>query len=296
MRRMAESDFLEYLRRTAAADARVVVPIGDDLAALKWAASDLLLVGADQSLDGVHFELRSQSPRAIGAKAMNRNLSDCAAMACVPVCATVTLALPRGGGEALAVELIEGIRAAAARFGCAVVGGDTGSWAGPLAISVSILGRSAGLSPVTRGDARPGDKLFVTGPLGGSILGRHLTFVPRCDLAIELAARFEIRAMLDLSDGLSRDLPRLCAASGVGATIDAGRVPMHDDARAMNDGRSPLEHALHDGEDYELLFAAPSCDHPGVVEIGAIVEGSGVWLRDGASATPLVERGWEHSF
>ena len=292
---MPESDFLDHLRRTAAVDPRVPIPIGDDLAALNWPAGQLLLVGADQVLDGVHVDARVHSPRAIGVKAMNRNLSDCAAMACVPVAALVTLALPRGGGETVAREIVEGCRAAGAAFGCAVVGGDTGSWAGPLAVGVSILGRSAGLSPVTRGGARPGDKLFVTGPLGGSLLGRHLTFTPRVDLALELAARFELHAMLDLSDGLSRDLPRLCAASGVGAMLDASRVPIHDDARRMPGERSPLEHALHDGEDYELLFAAASCDHPRAIEIGEVLPGAGVWLRDGASATPLVALGWEHA-
>lgn len=290
---MAESDFLDYVRRTAAADPRVVVPIGDDLAALRWPAGDLLLVGADQVLDGVHFDLKSHSPRAVGAKAMNRNLSDCAAMACVPVAATVTLALPKGAGDALAVELIEGIRAAGQRFGCAVVGGDTGSWPGPLAISVAILGRSAGLAPVTRRGARAGDKLFVTGPLGGSIRGRHLSFVPRVDLAIELAARFEVHAMLDLSDGLSRDLPRICAASNVGAIVDASRVPIHDDAREL--GGDALQHALHDGEDYELLFAAPSCDHPRAIEIGEVLPGGGLFLRDGDAAMPLTPGGWEHA-
>ena len=291
---MPESELLEVLRRGAIATAAVPIPIGDDLAALRWpGASELLLVGVDQVLDGVHVDARVQPPRAIGAKAMNRNLSDCAAMACVPVAATVSLALPHGSGDAFALEVIEGAREAGARFGCAIVGGDTGSWAGPLAVTIGIVGRSAGLAPITRAGARPGDKLYVTGSLGGSIRGRHLTFLPRVDLAIELAARFEIHAMLDLSDGLSRDLPRLCAASGVGAVIDAARVPIHEDARAM-DGSS-LEHALHDGEDYELLFASPACDHPLAIEVGEVIAEAGVWLRERNGMSPLVAGGWEHS-
>jgi thiamine-monophosphate kinase len=291
---MAESTFLEHLRRTSVADARVPIGIGDDLAAIAWNSSDLLLIGADQVLDGVHFDSSVHSPREIGRKAMLRNLSDCAAMACVPVAAVVTLALPRGSGEALAIDLMEGIRSAAMAFKCAIVGGDTGSWTHPLAVTVTILGRSAGLAPVQRSGARPGDKLFVTGPLGGSILGRHMNIVPRVDLAIELAARYELHAMLDLSDGLSRDLPRLCQASGVGAVIDATKLPIHEDARRMLDSRTPLSHAMEDGEDHELLFATPSCDHPHVIEIGECIADGSMWLRDGESMTPLTVGGWDH--
>lgn len=292
---MSEAHVLEYLRKTAKPDSRIAIGIGDDLAALRWNAADLLLVGADQVLDGVHFDLKQHSPREIGQKAMNRNLSDCAAMACIPVAALATLAIPRSGGERLAVELIEGIRDAGARFHCALVGGDTGSWAGPLAVTVSVLARSAGVTPIQRSGARSGDKLFVTGPLGGSIRGRHLRFLPRIDWAIELVSRYEIHAMLDISDGLSRDLHRLCDASGIGALVDAARVPIHADVNPITDGRSPLDHALHDGEDHELLFAAPSCDHPHAIEIGQIVAGGGVFLTDGSTAKPLEPLGWDHA-
>ena len=206
-----------------------------------------------------------------------------------------TLAIPRGGGDQLAIEIVEGIRDAGAPFHCPLIGGDTGSWSGPLAVTVSILARSAGIDPVRRSGARPGDKLFVTGPLGGSLLGRHMDFVPRIDWAIELASRFEIHAMLDISDGLSRDLKRLCDASGVGALVDASRIPIHDDARCLRDARSPLEHALHDGEDHELLFAAPSCDHPRAIEIGHILPGSGVYLARDGTALPLEPLGWDHA-
>lgn len=291
---MPESAFLDHLRRTAIADARVPIAIGDDLAAIAWSSSDLLLVGVDQVLDGVHFDSSVHAPRDIGRKALLRNLSDCAAMACVPVAALVTLALPRGSGESTAIELMDGIRAAAAPYRVAIVGGDTASWPHPLAVTVTILGRSAGLQPVQRSGAKVGDRLFVTGPLGGSIQGRHMNIVPRVDLALELATRYELHAMLDLSDGLSRDLPRLCEASGVGAILDASLIPIHDDARRMIDARSPLSHALHDGEDHELLFAARECDHPHTIEIGRIVGDRGVWVRDGDVTTPLAAGGWEH--
>ena len=291
---MSEASLLDYLRKSAKSDSRIAIAIGDDLAALRWDSNDLLLVGADQVLDGVHFDSKLHSPRAIGQKVMNRNLSDCAAMASAPVAAVATLALPRGCGEAYAIEIIEGIRDAGARFHCTLAGGDSGSWNAPLAVTVSILARSAGIGPIKRSGAKPGDKLFVTGPLGGSILGRHMDFIPRIDWAIELASRFDIHAMLDISDGLSRDLMRLCDASGVGAIIDANRIPIHDDARRMNDIRTPLEHALHDGEDHELLFATPTCDHSHAVEIGTILSGGGVFLLHNGGTTPLDPLGWNH--
>lgn len=292
---MSEASVLEYLRRTAAPDSRIAIGIGDDLAALRWNANDLLLVGADQVLEGVHFDLKIHTPRAVGRKVMNRNLSDCAAMACIPVAAIATLAIPRGTGESMAIEIIEGIREAGALFHCPLAGGDTGSWAGPLAVTVSILARSAGIDPAQRSGARVGDKLYVTGPLGGSILGRHMAFTPRIDWAIELASLCEIHAMLDVSDGLSRDLKRLCDASGTGAVIEAARVPIHDDAKRVTDARSPLEHALHDGEDHELLFASPRCDHPHAIEIGEVVSGGGIFLKQHGSAVPLDPLGWDHT-
>ncbi|MFT3788633.1 MAG: thiamine-phosphate kinase [Tepidisphaeraceae bacterium] len=291
---MSESSFHDWLRARARPIDRLLIPIGDDLAGLRnYSSNAFLLVGADQVLDGVHFDLKTHDPKLIGRKAMNRNLSDCAAMACLPWAAVATLALPRGAGEALARAIVEGMEEAGAAFDCPLVGGDTGSWDGPLAISVTILGRDGNIRPVQRSGARPGDKLYVTGPLGGSILGRHLTFEPRVKRARGLATHFDLHAMLDLSDGLSRDLPRLCAASGVGATIDASCVPIHSDARHL--AGDPLDHALHDGEDYELLFACPMCDDPHVIEIGCVEKEAGVRVRDASGVRPLVPRGWEHS-
>src|SRR5207248_5294268 len=140
-------------------------------------------------------------------------------------------------------------RDAADPFDCAIIGGDTASWPGKLALTVTILGRSAGVTPVTRKGARPGDAIYVTGPLGGSVLGRHMTFTPRVKLARDLAGGGTITAMIDVSDGLSRDLRHLCEQSGVGAVISDSRVPIHPDAVALSrrDGLDPLDHALHDG-------------------------------------------------
>src|SRR5947207_15700109 len=125
-----EFDFIDWIRSQQQASEFVPVPPGDDLAVLKWAGDDLLLVGADQVLDGVHFDSKVHSPRDIGRKAMNRNLSDCAAMACLPASAVVTAALPRGASLEFAKEIYLGLREAADVFDFPIVGGDTGTWDG----------------------------------------------------------------------------------------------------------------------------------------------------------------------
>lgn len=294
-----EFDFIDWVRRQQAGSDFVVVPPGDDLAVLKWPADQLLLVGVDQVLEGVHFDRGLHDLRSIGRKVMNRNLSDCAAMACLPAAAVATVAAPRDLTLTGLQELFLGMRGAADPFGCPVVGGDTGAWDGPLVLTVSILGRSNGTSPIRRSGAKSGDTIFVSGPLGGSILGRHITFSPRVELARALAATSRVSAMLDLSDGLSRDLPHICQASGVGARINAAAIPIHADALALagRDGRAPLEHALHDGEDYELLLTANAASLPGCWAIGTIQAGATIELVHADGRTePLVPRGWEHHF
>jgi thiamine-monophosphate kinase len=293
-----EFDFLDWIRSQQKPNELVNVGIGDDLAVLNWPKDDLLIVGVDQVLEGVHFDSKIHSPRAIGQKAMNRNLSDCAAMACLPAAAVVTLALPKGSGGEFARELYEGMRDAADKFDCSIVGGDTGSWNGQLVVSVTILGRSAGQKPITRSGARAGDVLFVTGPLGGGILGRHMTFQPRVILARELAKNFEIHAMVDLSDGLGRDLRNLCLASKVGAEIDTAALPVHDDVKRLTDDKSPIVHAMSDGEDYELLIASSAKLPAPCIPIGRVTSNLGLVIQDGKSKTSLewsAIPGWEHS-
>ena len=204
-----ESDFLSWVRSQQKVSGDVILPAGDDLAILRWNGTNLLLVGTDQVLDGVHFDSTQIEPGLIGRKAMNRNLSDCAAMGCLPAAAVVSVALPFGVGVEYAKALYEGIRSAGDRFDCPIIGGDTGSWNGKLAVCVTILGKSEGIQPITRSGARAGDRIFVTGPLGGSILGRHLTFEPRIREGRQLAESGVVSSMIDLSDGLSRDLLRL---------------------------------------------------------------------------------------
>jgi thiamine-monophosphate kinase len=287
-----EFDFIDWLRSQQRASALVPVPAGDDLAVLKWPGEELLLVGVDQVLDGVHFDSAVHTPRQIGAKVMNRNLSDCAAMACLPAAAVVSAGLPRGAGLAYAKELYLGMKEAGAVFDCMIVGGDTGTWDGKLALSVTILGRSAGVKPVTRGGAKAGDGIYVTGRLGGSIYGRHMTFTPRVREARDLATRYRITAMIDLSDGLSRDLLHICRESGAGAVVSAGAIPVHEDVKVKDYG---IEYALSDGEDYELLFTSPDrVEAPLVTHIGMITAEQDVWLQQADGRRRLEARGWEH--
>jgi thiamine-monophosphate kinase len=164
-------------------------------------------------------------------------------------------------------------------------------------LSVTILGVPAGLTPVTRGGAKAGDGLYVTGRLGGSILGRHMEFVPRVTEARELAGRYRITAMIDLSDGLSRDLRHICEQSGVGARVEAERVPIHEDARrlAERDRREALFHALHDGEDHELLFTSPDDVEAALAtRIGVMTADGSIVIGSSGKYEPLDAQGWEH--
>jgi len=310
---MRENEFLRWIASETRAHARVPVNVGDDMAAVKLpeGSAGLVLLKTDQCLDQVHFDLRQHSPRQAGRKAVNRCLSDCAGMACLPAAIMVSVALPKegpGSGDAAAKELFLACRDAAAVFDCPLVGGDTAIWDQRLAITVSAMGTlEAGERAVLRSGAKPGDTLFVSGRLGGSILGRHLEFVPRIELAraILRAAGDGLHAMMDLSDGLAQDLPRVCAASGVGAVVHAARLPVHADAERLSekDGIPAGLHALADGEDYELLFAIDPEKVPEIVNlsdvpltaIGMVTEAKELVLMDAnGKRHPWPKAGWEH--
>jgi thiamine-monophosphate kinase len=185
------------------------------------------------------------------------------------------------------------------------VGGDTNTWNGPLVINVTVLGEPGPAGIVTRRGARPGDWLLVTGPLGGSIRSKHLDFTPRVREGLALASLAALHAMIDVSDGLAGDVAKLCAESGCGAVLWAERIPACAAARAPGDGRAPLEHALGDGEDFELAFAVSAEDGrrlvgeqlvPGVTlsAVGVCVEERGLWLEEAGTRRPLDALGWVH--
>ena len=256
-------------------------------------------------IDGVHFDSRRAKPEQVGHKAIARCLSDVAAMGCHPAFAVVAIMVPRNARDAYIKRVLAGLERTARRYGTAVVGGDVSSHAGRLAISVALLGETRGLRPVRRSGARPGDAIAVTGPLGGSILGKHLTFTPRVREAVRLNRRFDLHAMIDLSDGLATDLRHLCRESGVGAVLRERQIPITPAARKLSrkDGVPALDHAFADGEDYELLFALPSTqaarlERSGLGKvIGTVAAVDGLYLegRDGA-IKEIRGRGWEHRF
>ncbi|MBY0513424.1 MAG: thiamine-phosphate kinase [Gemmataceae bacterium] len=303
---MAEFDFINWLRTRTPSNPRVIVGPGDDTAVLAPLERPVL-VTTDMLMDGTDFILAEVGPRVAGRKAMAVNLSDIAAMAGEPIAAVVSVALPKSGGRALGEELTLGLRESADEFGVAVVGGDTNSWDGRLVISVTLLGEATSRGPVLRSGARPGDWVFVTGPLGGSIRGHHLTFTPRVREALRLHVVADLHAMIDVSDGLAADLNHILEESRCGAVIAADAVPLADAAVELGrtSGKSPLEHALGDGEDFELLFTVSAADGerllrdqpvPGVTltKIGECVD-SGLWLEENGTRRPLAPAGWVHA-
>lgn len=270
--------------------AGVVAGPGDDCAVVEGEGGSWELLKTDSVIEGVHFSPGSD-PRLVGRKAINRVLSDLAAMGGTPRHALVSLALDEGRAETEVRGWYEGILAAAALHGAAVVGGETSRLPGPGAVlTVAMTGSVRPDRCVFRTGARPGDIVAVTGRLGGSFQsGRHLDFVPRLREGRWLAARAKPTAMMDLSDGLGSDLPRLAAASGIGFRIDLERLPRHP-------GITP-EQACGEGEDYELLatfapevFAAllpewaETFPDLSLTAIGEMTE---------SDFTPL-PRGWEH--
>ena len=253
-----ERDLVQWLTQRIPSHPRLLVGLGDDAAIVRLPDESQLVATTDMLMDGVDFELTRHEARRIGRKALAVNLSDLAAMAAEPVAALVALALPRQGGEALAKELYEGMLPLAAEFDCPIAGGDTNSWDGPLVISVTAFGSVPPDRRWRRSGARPGDAILVTGSFGGSILGKHFDFAPRIREALWLAENAEIHAAIDVSDGLSLDLARLCEASGCGAVVLADRIPVSSAARELartSGNRSALDHAYGDGEDFELILA-----------------------------------------
>ena len=209
------------------------------------------LLKTDCVVEGVHF-LPGEKPARVGWKALCRAISDIGAMGGEPRHAMITIAL-RGDVEMAWLRgLYTGLRRAARRFGVGIVGGETSRSRGAAFISVAITGEVERHHCVTRGGGRAGDLLYVTGRLGGSLAGRHLDFIPRVREARWLVRHFSIRAMMDLSDGLGADLPRLARASGCGFALDEARVPRHRGCTTAQ--------ALGDGEDFELLFAIRPAD------------------------------------
>lgn len=297
----SEDDWVDAIRAAFPTPPPGVAGPGHDCAHLPW-EGERLVVTTDVLIDRVHFDLRTHDPRAVAGKALRVNLSDLAAANAEPVGFEVGVVLPRDATPDQVRLLAQGFAADAGRFSCPCLGGDT-NWAdAPLVLAVTAFGRPGPGGLVDRSGARPGDILSVTGPLGGSRSGRHLTFTPRLLEAHALGRHGVPTAMMDLSDGLSVDLPRLLRASGVGAVVEAERVPIHTDV-GEGEAAERLAHALDDGEDFELLLThRPLSDalrgrlaEEGVTlfPIGRITDGEGARLLTPGGTEPLRRGGWD---
>lgn len=308
--RMSHGEFglIEWIRDRVRPGRSTLIGIGDDCAMVHLGRESRLLITTDMLMDGRHFRLDEQSPEQAGYKAIAVNVSDIAAMAGKPVAAVVSVALPKSKAKSLAQSFHFGVTEAAGRFDVDIVGGDTNAWDGAFVVSVTMIGVPVGRGPVPRSGARVGDAIYVTGPLGGSILGRHLRPEPRVAEAIALNASAEVHAMIDISDGLASDLGHILKESGeLGALLQEEAIPIHPDAIRLseNGGRSPLSHALGDGEDFELcLCVAPEVESlwrtepPGDFPlhwIGRVTEQPGIRIeaRDGAVEEVRI-RGFDH--
>lgn len=208
-----EFELVDWIRQLARPDRRVLLGIGDDCAVLKSPGKSEVLVTTDMLMDGRHFDLTFDSPRQVGMKALGVNLSDIAAMAGKPISAFVAAALPKKYDFEFAGEILKGIAEAAYLNGVHLSGGDTNAWDGPLVLCITVVGESTPPGPVKRSGAKLADWIFVTGPLGGSRLGRHLKPQPRLKEARAIHSAAEIHAMIDISDGLVSDLGHILDSS-----------------------------------------------------------------------------------
>ncbi len=235
---MNEFELIARLTASLPSNPAVVTGVGDDCAVLDVGAPGRrLLFKTDAIVEGIHF-LPTADPRKIGHKALGRCLSDIAAMGGRPLAALITLALPSNFEVPFVSAIYDGMNALARRYGVAIVGGETTTNPERMLISVSMLGECS--NGILRSGAKSGDAIFVTGELGGSILGKHLEFEPRVAEGQWLAEHFPIHAMIDISDGLVNDLRHILKASGVGAELLAKSIPVSPAARQRCSKVAPL--------------------------------------------------------
>jgi thiamine-monophosphate kinase len=297
--------------------------LSDDAALLLPPPGRELVIAADAMVAGVHF-LPDDPPETVGRKLLRTNLSDLAAMGGVPLGYLLTVSLPRDTGPEWLAGFTAGLAKDQAEFGLALLGGDTTSTPGPVSLSLTILGHVAPGSALRRAGAGPGHDVWVSGTIGdgtlglavllgerpgspsGHLAGRYRLPRPRLSLGQSLVGL--ATAAMDVSDGLVQDLGHLCRASGCAAVIQAGLVPLSEDAAALLQADPALlPRILTGGDDYELLFAAPP---DAAAEIGARAAGLGVaatrigrfvagdplvTVLDGqGGVVPLGRGGWSH--
>jgi len=254
----------------------IALGIGDDAALFCPKPGHETILTCDWFLEGTHFLREKHPPDSVGWKCLARAVSDIAAMGGAPRCFLLSLALPETHTGRWLDLFLGGLRRASRKFQCALAGGDT-TRRNEILINVTVVGEVRSASALLRSGARPDDILYVSGRLGEAELGlqivrqsqgsaskknpltrKHLYPEPRLALAQWLVKKGLATAMMDLSDGLSSDLPRFCTASAVGARLEKAKIPQIQTPEvAVRHGRDPLQLALHGGDDYELLFAVP---------------------------------------
>jgi thiamine-monophosphate kinase len=319
IRRMARPDTRRLAdKRVRSTRSAIFTGIGDDCAVLRLLPGHESLVTTDFTLEGIHFRRDWHPPESVGHRCLARGLSDIAAMGGEPVAAFLSIALPRDLPQAWVGRFARSLISLAEKFGVSLAGGDTAESPNGILADIIVVGTAPKGKSVLRSGARPGDRVFVSGELGGSAAAvlrlrakpkkklnardypRHFYPEPRIELGRILCERGLATAMIDTSDGLSTDLAHLCEESGVGAELDAGLIPR---ARVGKPAREvDLDLALHGGEDYELLFTAP----PGkrvpsqiggvaLTYIGLITRAKKIFLRTRHNlAYELHPQGWEH--
>ena len=241
----------------------VILGIGDDAAVIK-PSKEYQLVTTDSLVDGVDFSKQNTPPELVGRKLLAINLSDIAAMGGIPRYALLTLGIFPHLELFWLDRFLNGILKLARQFRVDLIGGDI-SRSSKFWASLVLLGESVDRRWISRGGAKPGDQIFATGNLGGSILGKHLNFTPRVLEAQRIVKNFNPTSMIDISDGFLQDLNHVLEESKVGARVYASQIPIATQARMLSDKdkHSPLEHALSDGEDFELLFTTRKRKIPG---------------------------------
>ncbi len=330
---MKELDLIEQIRHTFAPSRSkaIALGIGDDCAILRPPSGSEVLVTTDFTLEGRHFRRDLHSPESVGHRCLARGLSDLAAMGAAPMAAFLSLAVPAdllatARGRAWITRFFNGLRSLASEHRITLAGGDTAeSPASFILADIVLLGSAPIGRSLRRSGAKPGDALYVTGSLGGAaaelstMLARNArttkitktadhpqTFPqPRIAIGLALLKSGLATASIDVSDGLSTDLAHLCRASGVAAEVEQAAIPLHPLARKLGT-EAALNAALHGGEDYELLFAAPSSTRMPHRIAGVPITRIGRFTRklkkqplltlltpNGDRAT-LEPRGWEH--
>ncbi len=307
---LGEFSLIERIREFFPRTGKVLAGIGEDTAVFPCDQRHYSLLTVDTVVDGVDFRLKKVRPEQAGWKALAVSLSDIAAMGGLPLYALVSLGLPGNMDYPFIRRFYAGMKRLSKIFNVSVVGGDL-SRSKVFFASVTLLGKVEKRKVCLRSKAKAGDFIFVTGSLGGSILGKHLSFMPRLRESRFLVRNFSVHAMIDISDGLLQDLGHILEESGKGALVFGNRIPVSRDAFRLlrRKKRSPLHSALCDGEDFELLFTLSPTEAKKMLKlrsgllgtpvscIGKITKERGVRLQMGENSTArgiISCQGYEH--